>query len=103
METTPPLQPSAASTNLRNGTYANVAKKLPSLKHYHRIILKPTNVIEPINKLTIGEIATIQRSIEKSLGPQEMDFNFIKMKPVEDGSIMVTLPSKQDQLNAITN
>ena len=30
-----------------------------------------------------------------------MDLNFLKMKPVENGNIMVSLPSKKDQNNAI--
>ena len=55
----------------------------------------------PSTKLTIGEIATIQRSIAKSITPQEMIFNFLKTKPVENGSIMVSLPSKKDQTKAI--
>ena len=79
-----------------------MAERPPSHKHHDRIILKPNNSPGPSTKLTIGEIATIQRSIEKSIKPQEMDFNFLIMKPVKNGSIMVSLPSKQDQTNAIS-
>ena len=67
----------------------------------HSIILKPAITMTNNSKLNVEEINKIKRHIEKSISPTDIEFNISKIRPTMNGGVIMSFPSKQDQVNAI--
>lgn len=104
-------QATAAKTT--NPTYSQTDMQQPTQpspstnKTSHRILLKPlkpssTDHMTGSTRLTPGEISNIPSSIEKSIPSKDLDFRIAKTQSTNNGGIVISLPSKEDQTCAIS-
>ena len=75
-----------------------IPHKTQNIDRSHRLVLKKGNNTA---KLTVDQVTEIKNNIEKSLINETIDFEITKMRPMNNGGLLVELPTKKDQQNAL--
>ena len=78
-------------------------KMTQSTNRNHRLLLTKSTIPgkEP-SKLTIDEVSEIKNNIEKSLSTENIDFEITKMRPQNNGGLLIELPTEKDKQQALT-
>ena len=67
---------------------------IPTLRPHHRIIIKPKqNLYANMPKLSAEKVIDLQRRIERSLPIVSVNFDILNMRPMENGGVLVELPT----------
>jgi len=81
-------------------TYADSVKSKPKSKGFtYAVVIKPNT--PSTDKIADKQVNEIRRKIEKSLKPEETNFNVLNFKATESGQMIALLPTKEQQSNAL--